>query len=678
MSAALPDSGADATRILIVDDDERNLIALSNVLQDIAEVVTAGSGRDALRLLLNHDFAVILLDVYMPEMDGYEVANLIRERQQTARIPLIFLSAVNKEMEHLMRGYAMGAVDYVFKPVEPVVLRSKVGVFVDLHRMRSQIAAQSRAEKELRDATHRAELEKLEIRRELDESRMRQAVIVNSLPIMLYMESESPSGRCPVFVGGNVESVTGYSLAELCENTALWAARLHPDDRDRALSAFAEGAQLGAVTTEYRWQCANGEHKHFLDQAVLLPATDDGPGHFVGTMIDVSERKQLEAQLLQSGKLDAIGRLTGGVAHDFNNLLAAVLGGINILQRRAQLGEREQTVLEQMRHAAEHGAALVKRMMAFARKQNLQPSNVSSGDLRISVLGLVEHTLGGTVRIQWDNGDTACNIFADAAELELALVNVIINARDAMPSGGTISVAVEDISAEDALHEGLKESEYVRITVQDEGTGIAPELIERIVEPFFTTKEVGKGTGLGLSMVSGFAQQSGGKLLIRSERGKGTAVVLLMPASQRRETAKLPQAVASAPLSRRTVLLVDDDDSVRKILTAQLEDMGLEVFAVPSGLAALQHLKDHGDAVDALITDFAMPGITGTETIKRARAEAPGLLTILMTGYADLSHVPTSDEFPVLQKPIDMAELQRILAHRGERSMNPDILLRPC
>jgi len=220
-------------RILLVDDDERNLMALTELLKDIAEVVTATSGRQALRHLLKDDFAVILLDVFMPGMDGYETAGLIREREQTARIPIIFLSAVNKETEHLMRGYAMGAVDYVFKPVDPLILKSKVGVFVDLYNMRAQVEEKSIAEQKLRDANFQAELERLQITRELQATREREAAIIRSIPILLYMESPNVESRRPDFVSGDFTAMTGFDFDEAQKDPELWERRLHPDDRDR-------------------------------------------------------------------------------------------------------------------------------------------------------------------------------------------------------------------------------------------------------------------------------------------------------------------------------------------------------------------------------------------------------------------------------------------------------------
>lgn len=659
-------------RILIVDDDERNLLAISQVLHDTADVVTAASGKDALRILLNQDVAVILLDVFMPGMDGYEVASLIRERQQTARIPIIFLSAVNKETEHLMRGYAMGAVDYVFKPVDPLVLKSKVGVFVSLYEMRREIEAKSRAEQDLREANFQAQLEKLEIQRELDESRVRQAAIIASLPIILYLEPQDCSPRTPNFVGGNFDAVTGFSFETVKAQPTLWADRLHPGDRDRALVALEERKRTGTMAIEYRWQCAEGTYKHFLDQAVLLQSGDGSPSQYAGTLIDVSERKELEAQLLQAGKLDAIGQLTGGVAHDFNNLLAAVLGGINLLEQRVDFAARERTILHHMRHAAENGAALVNRMMAFARKQDLRPTIIAPGGLRRSVLGLVENTLGGTIGIEWHDVAATRSFFADEAQLELAAVNLIINARDAMPDGGKILVRLHDLSEDEAANVYALENQlYLRLSVEDQGTGIPDDLLDRIVEPFFTTKEVGKGTGLGLSMVAGFAQQSGGKLAIRSKMGVGTTMELILPATSERHFFVKP-AGGQVPLDacpRRSVLLVDDDDGVREILSQQLAELNLEVFSASSGVHALEVLAKPGCDIDILLTDFAMPGLNGTETIVRARKLKPQIQTILMTGYADHRLIPHgNDAIAVLRKPIDVSALVQAL---GRPSRSP-------
>ena len=649
-------------RVLVVDDDEHNLLAIRTVIEDLAEVETAASGEEALRHLLKGEFAVILLDVFMAGMDGYETAGLIRERDQTARIPIIFVSAVNKETEHLMRGYAMGAVDYVFKPVDPLVLKSKVSVFVDLYEMRLQVEAKSRAEQELRDAAYRAELEKLQIGRELEASRKRQAAIIQSLPIVLYMESQQTTPRRPDFVSGNLEAMTGFSFDEIRDRPSLWEERLHIDDRDRVMMALRERGASGRFSIEYRWKCANGRFKHFHDQAVLL--RHDGEGaEFAGTLTDVSEQRMLESQLIQAQKMDAIGQLTGGIAHDFNNLLAAILGGIHILERRMDFSGRELTVVEQMRHAAEQGAKLVGRMMAFARKQDLTPASVDPVMLCQSVAGLVEHTLGGTVEIDWHCPHSSRNLCVAKSQLELALGNLRLNARDAMPKGGRVSVEIGDyVPPKPAKGVDPDKQRFLCIRVSDEGKGIPDHHLEKITEPFFTTKEAGKGTGLGLSMVLGFAQQSGGRLDIKSRVGHGSTIELILPATDRPVDANKPIPREPGTAKIRTVLLVDDDEAVRIVLCEQLRDLGMEVCAVADGAAAVTLLRDGGQ-FDLLLSDFAMPGLNGADTIQMAKELRPDVRTALMTGYADdESTAAIRDTIPILRKPIDPDELRRVLS----------------
>ena len=650
-------------RILLVDDDERNLLALSEVLDELAEVVTVTSGREALRALLKGDFAVILLDVFMPGMDGYETAGLIRERDQTARIPIIFLSAVNKETEHLMRGYAMGAVDYVFKPVDPLILKSKVSVFVDLYAMRAQVEEKSRAEQALLDAALQANSEKLLAERELRLAEQRQAAIVTSLPLVLYLEPLEYQPRRPSFVSGNLAAVTGYELASVHGEDEFWENRIHPDDRQRVLAAIEERSRTGSWSVQYRWQCSDGSFRHFHDQAVLLPGLDGAQAEYAGSLADISDRRELEIQLIQAQKMDAIGQLTGGIAHDFNNLLSSVLGGLHLLERRIELGERDKLIVDQMRHAAEQGAELVRRMMAFARKQDLAPTSVDPAQLCQSVAGLVAPTLGGTVTVDWACPDTKSCLFVDQSQMELALVNLILNARDAMPGGGTVEVRIEEIQQDEPLAQG--ETHYLRICVSDHGQGIAPELVDRITEPFFTTKEAGKGTGLGLSMVVGFVQQSGGKLMIDSEQGKGTTVEVLLPSTPQPAAVKPAAKPRGTPstLGVKSVLLVDDDLAVRTVLGEQLRDLGVDVEAVGDGASAIDLLKANGADYDLLLSDFAMPGMNGVETILSALKERPQMRTVLLTGYADEDALAAIREsIPVLRKPVDMSELRRALA----------------
>jgi len=664
-SVASPERLYDRPRVLVVDDDERNLLAIENVLDDIGELVVAKSGEEALRHLLRGEFAVILLDVYMPGMDGYEVAQIVREREQTKGIPIVFLSAVNKEAEHLLRGYAMGAVDYVFKPVDAVVLRSKVAVFVDLFAKTKEIERKARQEQALLDANLRANAERLRVEQELRRAEQRQAAIIQSLPILLYLEPLDSDSRCPHFVSGNLASMTGFSLEEVQATPKLWEERLHPEDRPRVLAALEERRAAGRFSAEYRWQCKDGNYKHFHDEAVLLRDAHGRPVEFAGTLTDVTDRKTLESQLVQAQKMDAIGKLTGGIAHDFNNLLAAVIGGIGLIERRIELGEENQKILGMTKRAAEQGTELVRRLLAFARRQKLEPAPIDMVTLSEAVSDLLAHTLGGLVQIDWSNDEGVWQAFADQAQLELALMNLIINARDAMPNGGVIKVEAANravIGEDDAA---LASGDYVVISVTDNGCGISPADLEKVMEPFFTTKEVGKGTGLGLSMVYGFAKQSNGVFKLQSRVGEGTRAELWLPRAPEQE-AKGPERFSRtnpAPLGASLrILLVDDHEEVRATTAAMLEDLGHQVTTAPNGKAALSLLVD-GCECDLIVSDYAMPQMSGTELIRAARAHCDGIPAMIITGYADQDTIGERPEDVVLvAKPFDLPTLSAGIA----------------
>ncbi len=658
-------------RVLVVDDDERNLLAIRTVLEDVGEVVTAASGEEALRQLLRGEFAVILLDVYMPGMDGYETAQIIRSREQTKRIPIVFLSAVNKETEHLIRGYSMGAVDYVFKPVEPIVIQSKVAVFVDLFLKTREIQRKAEAEQALLDANLQANAELLAAEQELRAAEQRQAAIIQSLPIVLYLEAADAEPRVPRYVSGNFEAVTGYRFAEMQDDPDLWGQRLHEDDRERVIAAMKDRARTGTSAIEYRWLCADGAYKHFLDQAVLLRDADGRPTEFAGTLLDVTERKNLESQLVHASKMDAIGQLTGGIAHDFNNLLAAVLGGLRLIDRRVSLDDSQRKIVAMTQHAAEQGTELVARLLAFARRQKLEPARVSIEKLAQSVRELLAHTLGGLVELDWqiheaDDGDAPWCAYADEAQLELALMNLIINARDAMPDGGTVTVRVENRSTGSA-DLGLISGDYLVIAVSDTGTGISADILQQVLEPFFTTKEVGKGTGLGLSMVYGFAKQSGGATRIQSTVGEGTRVEIWLPRAPDEHGADDVRGAArqalGTPPRKLEIMLVDDHEGVRATTSALLQDMGHTVTDFAGGAEMLSCLEAMPDIYDLIITDYAMPIVSGTEVIHKARKIKPGMPSIIVTGYADTGAIARRPEdVLVVGKPFSDQTLWEAIA----------------
>ncbi|HKH28159.1 MAG TPA: response regulator, partial [Sphingomicrobium sp.] len=575
--------------------------------------------------------------------------------------PIVFLSAVNKETEHLMRGYSMGAVDYVFKPVDPVVLRSKVTVFVDLFAKTKEIERKAAQEQALNAELLRAE-------QELRRAEQRQAAIIQSLPMVLYLEPFEAENRWPHYVSGDFQAITGFTMDDVRKQPTMWEDRLHPDDRDAVIATIEARRTSGRSSVEYRWQSADGTYRHFLDQAVLLRDSDGRPVEFAGTLTDITEQRSLENQLMQAQKMDAIGKLTGGIAHDFNNLLAAVIGGLGLLEKRASLAQEEARILTMTKRAAEQGSELVRRLLAFARRQTLEPRPIRIQQLQEAVTDLLTHTLGGLVQIEWQIGGQVPDAFADQAQLELALVNLIINARDAMPDGGTVTIFVDTAEVVGDNPQGLAAGGYVRLRISDTGSGIAPEHIEKVLEPFFTTKDVGKGSGLGLPMVYGFAKQSNGAFHLESSIGSGTTAELWIPqapesAEEKPSESRPEEAVVAAPSRPLHILLVDDHPEVRTTTAAMLEELGHTVVEAANGQEALTALNNGAASCDLLISDYAMPHISGTEFLRQARKICPDVPALIITGYAEADAVRDRPEsVEILLKPFTPSALEKAVA----------------
>ena len=381
---------------------------------------------------------------------------------------------------------------------------------------------------------------------------------------------------------------------------------------------------------------------------------------------DITGRRQVEEALRQSQKLEAIGQLTGGIAHDFNNLLTPIVGSFDLLQRKYRDDPLAARLISGALQSAERARLLVQRLLAFARRQHLEARAVDLEQLVKGMLDLIGRSLGPRieVRVAMAKGLPAARV--DPNQLEVALLNLAVNARDAMPDGGTISISARTAEVGDEV-QGLKPGRYVCLSVADEGIGMPPETLARAVEPFFTTKAIGKGTGLGLSMVHGLAAQSGGQLTLESAPGEGTIATLWLPATNgSRHESLAPVLETESPSRPLSVLLVDDDDLVRAGAAAMLEAIGHSVIQISSAPRALEHLAS-GQNIDVLVTDHRMPSMSGADLVRRARLIQPDLPAVLITGYADMLEADSS-ELPLLTKPFRASELVRALAEaQGKR-----------
>ncbi|HWU79215.1 MAG TPA: response regulator, partial [Caulobacter sp.] len=500
------------TRILIVDDDERNAFAAIQALETLGqELVVARSGEEALRHLLTDDFAVILLDLHMPGMDGYETAELIRQRRRNRDVPIVFLTAVFRDEAHIFKAYSAGAVDVVFKPVDPFILRSKVQVLVDLHIKTLELEQQSESRRLLIEENARIHAEKLAAERALRRTQERQEAILRALPVVFHSRTADAPYE-PLFVGGNVMELTGFSAEDFLAAADFGISRVHPDDVEIVARAQAEARKSGAYACEYRWRCADGSYRSLIDQGVLAQDEESGRAVVFGTLLDNTERRGLEEQLSHARKMEAVGQLTGGVAHDFNNLLTVVLGNIELIKRRT--GEQHELArqIEAVRLAAEKGGALTRQLLAFSRRQRLNPLTVDLNGLIADFAPLLRQAVGDAVSIDLDLAAEPLPAHLDPAQFESALLNLAVNARDAMESGGVLSIATRIVGGDDPR---------ILVTVRDTGEGMDADVASRIFEPFFTTKEIGKGSGLGLSQVYGFVRQSGGEVSVTSSPGQG-------------------------------------------------------------------------------------------------------------------------------------------------------------
>jgi signal transduction histidine kinase len=650
--------------VLIVDDDERNLLAAAEALSELGhDLVTAKSGPEALRKLLEEEeFAVILLDLHMPGMDGYETAELIRTRKRTRDVPIVFVTAVFRDEAHIFQAYSAGAVDVVFKPVDPFILRSKVQVLADLHLKRLEVVREAEHSRRLLEENARVNAEKLAAEQALRRTQERQESILRSLPIVFHSRSAEPPYAAQ-FVSDSIEHLSGFPPSRFVEEAEFGLARVHPEDRDRVAKALADAVNSGAYACEFRWQAADGSYRSFLDQGVLAPETEDGgPREIFGTIIDTTDRRSLESQLAQSQKMEAVGQLTGGVAHDFNNLLTVVLGNVELLAKAAGEDAKAARRLGAVKHAAERGRSLTRQLLAFSRRQHLAPMTLQLERLVEDFAPLMRQAVGEAVTLTTELADTPICVHVDPAQLESALLNLAVNARDAMPEGGALTVSARPARPEDGLgraHPDAPEGDWAVVEVRDTGAGLLPEVAERIFEPFFTTKEVGKGTGLGLSQVYGFVRQSGGYVTVESQPGQGACFRLFLQISEGATCDR--QAVETGGEAPRgegeCILLVEDDEPVLALGVEMLSELGYRVVTAPSGQAALERVKD-GAQFDLLFSDIVMPGgLNGLQLAHAVRELRPDARILLTSGYVG-ELAPVADQgFALIDKPYERAAL---------------------
>jgi PAS domain S-box-containing protein len=455
------------------------------------------------------------------------------------------------------------------------------------------------------------------------------------------------------------ETIKGYSADEI---VGQHFSRFYTDeDKARGEPQFALETALREGKYEREGWRVRKDGTPFWASVVLDPIFDESGKHigFAKITRDITERKKAQEQLeetraalVQSQKLQALGELTGGIAHDFNNLMTVIAGSADFLLRKPDLpDEKRRQYLEAIGETADRATTLTNHLLAFGRRQPIKPEVLDLNVRLDAIADMLSRTLGSVIHIQLDLQPGASRVEVDVAQLETAILNAAVNARDAMPDGGTLTLSTRAVRENGA--------EFIALAVRDTGTGMPREVIERAFEPFFTTKEVGKGTGLGLSQIHGFAAQAGGRAEIASEEGRGTTITFVLPRTGKDIAPAVPSGSMSDLPEGLRVLLVEDNPQVRDFAEGLLIDLGCEVVSSESGQEALELLETK--AVDLVLSDVVMPGMSGVELARRMRDLHPDVPVLLATGYSD-EIVKRGSEFDVLAKPFGAVDLSKAMA----------------
>ncbi|WP_341520253.1 response regulator [Pseudomonas sp. G.S.17] len=606
-------------RLLIVDDNAATRYALRRrmELHDFV-VLEAGTGNEGLALIASEAPDALILDVNLPDMSGFDIVRLLRSEPRTALLPVVHVSAASIQTADIVTGLEAGADAYLVHPVDADVLLATLRTLL---RVRD-------TEYALRES----------------EARFREIFVNISAPIAV-MDADLKVHEC------------NHAFAQLIQksisqHTMLDSLAADQDDIIQQLRAGLlagerwRGTLLMSVKGEVReteWQISP-----YRTPELSLVFVEDVTEHrqreqshlrqldSVNTRLahEVAERARTEAQLLQAQKMDAIGKLTGGIAHDFNNLLTGIITGIELIKKRTAENrpERVARYADAALASAMSAAALTHRLLAFARQQPLDARPIDVNEHIRSLEDLLSRTIGKRITLTLDLTSKSAVALVDSSQLESAILNLVINARDALPGGGNVRVTT--FAAHSKGDQRVADGAYIALSVKDDGIGIDHSVIDKVFDPFFTTKPIGEGTGLGLSTIYGFARQSGGDVLIRSVAGHGTEVTLMIPAAIDVLPAQAEPGMPVQPGTGEHILIVEDTASVRMFVSELLVDNGYRCTQAADVATALDILEND-PSVDLLLSDVGLPHMNGRELADRARVWRENLPVLFMTGYAE-------------------------------------------
>jgi PAS domain S-box-containing protein len=620
--------------VLVVDDDDPMRYTRVRTLQPHFRTLEAADGVEALALARRDVPDLILADVRMPLMDGVALCAAIRADTALSRTPVLLISALARDADLVASALEAGADDYLAEPVAPALLVAKVRALLRRRALESDLSranARLLREAAAREAEFRA----------IFESAIDGVFIIDESGHYVDVNAAG----CALLAGTR-EQIVGRPPSDFVLLDADWEAGIEKLRR------------IGSGTGLVRMRRLDGVEI----QAEYAIRTNFIPGRHLSFVRDVTERRQLEEQLRQSQKMEAVGRLAGGIAHDFNNLLTIILAAAEMVSQAVPEGSAAWRHSQETLDAAHRAAGLTNQLLAFSRRQVLRPVEL---DLNLTVADMtvmLQRVLGEQIALKVRPEPALPPVRVDVGQIGQVILNLAVNARDAMPRGGTLFLETRRVVLSPGYaqrHVGVSPGRYVLLAVSDTGTGMDEETRRRLFEPFFTTKELGKGTGLGLSTVYGIIKQSGGNIWVYSEEGHGTTFKIYLPeVAQPSERPEPVRALDRLPRGRASVLIVEDEPGVRSVASRVLERCGYEVSTASSGEEALAAWA-RAEGLDLLITDVVMPGISGSELVARLRSHRPDLRVLYTSGYTEdaVVHHGVASGAHFLSKPFTPADL---------------------
>jgi PAS domain S-box-containing protein len=675
-------------KILIVDDREENLYLLESMLKAAGhQILPAANGAEAWKIIGSEGIDLIISDILMPVMDGFQLCRKVKTDQRLRAIPFIIYTATYTSAQDQAFAMTIGADRFIEKPCEPDVFMIAVNEITASAGRPPDIPVPVKEEEVLKLYSERLvrKLEKkmLEAEREIQarkESESRFRLFTETAPMGVIIVNQDQKA---VYLSQKCADLFGYTLDDI-PNIEAWLTLAYPDEalrnrvrREWQAEVDAARATLSEIRPlEYPVTCKNGRVRD-----IEFRMSTNGDLDFI-VLTDITQRKQAEAewkklqdQLTQARKMESVGRLAGGVAHDYNNMLSVITGYAELALDKVNPGEPLHEDLTEILTAARRSADITRQLLAFARQQTIAPKIIDLNQTIQYMLNMLKRLMGEDIKLTWLPGPGLGKIKIDPSQIDQILVNLCVNARDAVTGVGRITIETRPVRFDNAYcdsHAGFIPGEFIMLAVSDDGSGMDKETQDRIFEPFFTTKKIGEGTGLGLSTVYGIVKQNNGFINVYSEPGKGTTFRIYLARHSSPAVESRREEIREIPLSRgETILLVEDEVAILKMTEKILKDLGYTVLSAASPLKALGLAKDYRETINLLVTDMVLPEMNGKDLVHHIQSIYPEIRILFMSGYTAnviAHHNILEPGLCFLQKPFsvkDMAvKVREALAHK--------------